>query len=98
MELNMDSVLGILYGCIDEVNRQLPTDAQVIKSETTVIVGHGGVLDSLAIIMLLVSIEDAVNASFGVQCSLIDETNLLDPNGPYHTIGNLSKWIVAKAK
>lgn len=98
MKLSSQDVLDVIYGCIDEVNRQLPQDAKLLKSAGTVLVGEGGVLDSLGLITLLVALEDALEAKLGVRCFLLEEEILVDQNGPFHSIDSLSKWIVANAE
>ncbi len=91
-------ILDVIYGCADEVNRQLPAGAKLAKSPETVLVGESGALDSLGLITLLVAVEEALEAKFGLHCSLLEEENLVDPDGPYHSIDGLSKWIAAKAE
>jgi acyl carrier protein len=97
MKLSSQDVLDVIYGCIDEVNRQLPHDARLLKSADTVLVGEGGVLDSLGYITLLVALEEALETKLGARCFLLEEDIMADQNGPYHSIDSLSKWIVAKA-
>ena len=87
-------IFDAIYQTIDEVNRQLPSGARLVKSEQTVLMGEGGVLDSLGLITLLVGIEEALQSKFGIQIALLEEDVLANSNGPYHTIGSLVNWIV----
>lgn len=95
MEINR--VLDVIYGCADEVNRQLASDAQLVKSPGTVLVGDDGVLDSLGLITLLVAVEEALEAKLGLHCMLLEDEIMVDPNGPYRTVDSLAQWILAKA-
>jgi len=95
MKVTTKEVLEIIYGCIDELNRMLPSDAKLTKTTDTILVGDSGVIDSLSLINLLVSLEEALRSKLDLQCFLLDENLLVDPEGPYRSIGQLSEWIVS---
>jgi D-alanine--poly(phosphoribitol) ligase subunit 2 len=96
MTEDIDKILELLYGCIDTANRMLPSDAKLLKSPNTVLVGNNGVLDSLALITLLVDIEDALRTNLGVECPLIEDDLLADAQGPYRSIATLAEWITTR--
>lgn len=96
MEPGRQNILGVIYSAIDEVNRQMPIDAKIIKDPFTKLVGEGGTLDSLGVITLLVSVEEALQSGLGLQLALLDEDALANPTGPYHSIDSLANWISAK--
>jgi acyl carrier protein len=96
MTATIEKITELLYACIDSANRMLPLDAKLNKSPDTVLVGDGGVLDSLALINLLVDLEDALRTNLALECSLIDDDLLADAQGPYRSIANLTKWIVER--
>ncbi|MBF0175925.1 MAG: acyl carrier protein [Magnetococcales bacterium] len=90
-----EEILATIYGCVDEINRQLPKNGQLQKSPASILIGAGGVLDSLGLITLLVALEDALKKKLGLACFLLDEKILVDPQGPFHTIDGLLQWIIA---
>lgn len=95
--INSKDALDAIYQTIDEVNRQLPSGATLAKSKETVLLGEAGKLDSLGLITLLVSVEDALQSRLGIQITLLEEDALADSSGPYHTVGSLLDWILAKS-
>jgi len=98
MKVTINEVLEVVYDCIDELNRMLPTGAKLTKTIDTVLVGDSGVLDSLSLINFLVSLEEALRSKLDLQCFLLDESLLVDPSGPYRSIGQLSEWVVSGNK
>lgn len=98
MTLSIEQISEILYACIDSANRMLPSDAKLAKSPETVLVGERGVLDSLALITLLVDLEDELRTKLGVEITLIEDDLMADAQGPYRSIDNLTQWIYERAR
>ena len=96
MKVNQQVLTAIIYDAIDGLNRQLPRDAQLTKSPETVLAGAGGHLDSLGLITLLVSVEESLQAKLGIQLAVLDQEELSQAEGPYHTVSRLENYIVAK--
>jgi acyl carrier protein len=97
MTASIEKITELLYACIDSANRMLPSDAKLNKSPDTVLVGDGGVLDSLALINLLVDLEEALRTKLAVECPLIEDDLLADVQGPYRSIANLTEWIAERS-
>jgi hypothetical protein len=91
--LNQNDALTIIFDCVTELNKQLPPAERLAKAENSVLVGHGSALDSLSIITLLVSVEDAVAARGGARVSLLDNPNLTEEHGRFHTLGSLADFV-----
>jgi len=96
MTINTEDIERLIYSCVDEINNNLPIDRQLSKTPQAILLGEGGVLDSLSLITLLVSVEEALKMHKGVSCFVLDEEQMTNPDGHYHTIRRLSEWIVAK--
>lgn len=96
MTASTEKILELLYACIDTANRMQPSAAKLSKTPDTVLVGDSGVLDSLALISLLVDLEDALRTNLGVECSLIEDDLLADAQGPYRSIATLVELIAAR--
>lgn len=91
--MNIESVSSIVYGAIDELNEELPLDRQIRKDETTVILGSKRELDSLALVNLVVIIEEQFEKEKSIFLNLTADTNLLDENSNLTTLGALIKHI-----
>jgi len=97
MKASSAAISEAVYACIDQVNRMLPHEARLAKDPSTVLVGEGGVLDSLALINLLVNLEEALRSRLGLECAVLDEALLSDLEGPYRSVGQLAAWIAERA-
>ena len=96
MKATKEEILAVIYECIDEVNRMLPANTKLTTTVETVLAGDGGILDSLSLINLLVSLEEKLKLKFSINCFLLDESLLIDPNGPYRSVSHLSEWIISR--
>lgn len=86
----------IIFKVIDELNMLSPPEAQLNKSPTTILLGEGGVLDSLGIINLIVSVEEKLMSDLGLNLILLDEESLSSPEGPYKTIDSFERYICSR--
>lgn len=91
-----DTILSMIYDAFAELNRQLPSDAQLRGDPETALIGSGGSLDSLGLITFLVSLEDMIQSRLGVSVALVDEELMADETGPFRTAGSLATWIAAR--
>ena len=86
-------ILKIIYDSLDETNRQLPADGQLEKSADTALLGDGSRLDSLGLIVFLVSFEEALEAAHGLRFNLLEEEFLGDPDGPLRDVRSLAAFV-----
>ena len=96
MAITQNDVLRAIFRAIDDANKLAPPDAQLAKESSTVLLGEGGVLDSLGLITLIVAIEEKLQSDLGVQAIVLDEDALADPDGSYRTIDTLANWILTR--
>jgi D-alanine--poly(phosphoribitol) ligase subunit 2 len=96
MSIDHKAIKQISFQCIEELNRQLPLEGKLQSSLDTILVGEGGVLDSLGLITFIVSIEEAVEEETGSHMALLKEEFLVDSEGPFRTIGSMVSWIISK--
>ena len=71
MDLNQS--LRLVYDALRRVNETRSLDDQVPEEPDVMIVGEPGLLDSLALTTLILTIEDAVSEKIGKDVSLIQE-------------------------
>jgi D-alanine--poly(phosphoribitol) ligase subunit 2 len=58
----------------------------------TPLFGREGILDSLALVTLIVAVEQALEDTFGMSISLADEKAMSQQHSPYRTIGTLAEY------
>jgi acyl carrier protein len=63
----------------------------VLESETSLF-GHGGILDSVGLVTLIVTVEQSIEDAFGVSISLADEKAMSQQHSPYRTVGSLAEF------
>lgn len=70
----MDSaaILEVIYSAIDSVNELRQADSLVPKTPDVVLAGEGGLLDSLALITLILAVERRVADVTGREINLMD--------------------------
>jgi acyl carrier protein len=67
------------------------TDANVDRD--TKLLGGGGVVDSLGLVSLIVSLEQAIDDEWHVNLSLADERAMSQTRSPYRTVGSLAEYV-----
>ena len=87
-----EEITDIIYKCAEELNRQLPEEGKIILEESAAIVGENSPLDSLGLVMLMVSIEEHIT-HLGVSISILEMFTASD-KPPFLTLGEMSEWLV----
>ena len=72
MKLTKEGLLDIIYQSLEEVNEQLPSDAQLQKSLDTPLIGSVGGLDSLAFVNFVALVEEKCARKYGIAISLTE--------------------------
>jgi len=90
---NQERILQAIYAAVDEVNEQLPRGAALEKSPDTILFGKSGKLDSLALVGLIVAVEQNIQEEFGAAVTLADERALSQKNSPFKTIATLTDYV-----
>ena len=86
-------VLRLVHRAIDELNPQLPPDRRLEKAADSPVFGRAGRLDSLALVNLIVAIEQAIEDDFGVSVALADEKAVSQRSSPFRTVGSLAAYV-----
>jgi hypothetical protein len=93
MNVDRARIHALVQAAADELNATLPAESRIAASDATLLNADGSQLTSLSIIAFIVAIEEKVSDAFGRPVLLFDEAMLVDPNGPYRTIGTLIDHI-----
>ena len=88
-----DEALSLIYEAVDEINEHLTPAARLCKSRDTVILGDGGVLDSLTVVNLLATIEDKLVAGWELRISLLSLISDEDAVVELRTVGSILNAI-----
>jgi acyl carrier protein len=88
-----EAVVGMLVDGVRsrlvEVGEEVPADL----GEGTRLVGEQAVLASLALVSLIVEVEQTLEDDFGVTLTLADERALSQRHSPFRTIGTLADYV-----
>jgi acyl carrier protein len=87
-----DSIVKIIIDVVQQLD--LPRDLHVpqIVSEETLLYGKGGILDSMALVSVVVAVEQAIEDEIGVNISLADARAMSQKHSPYLTVGSLADY------
>jgi acyl carrier protein len=92
---NKENLLEIIYKCAEELNRQLSEEGKITLEESTRLIGENSSLDSLGIVILMISIEEHI-ANTGISVNIMDVlTESVEP--PFETIGEMSLWLLEQS-
>jgi acyl carrier protein len=86
-------ILDVLFATVDEVNKELPADQRLTKTQDTILFGHHGKLDSLGLVNFLVSAEQRLQDHFGVSLSLADERAMSQERSPFRTLATMAEYV-----
>jgi D-alanine--poly(phosphoribitol) ligase subunit 2 len=85
-------LVSLIVETLRELNGQQQMKKAVNLDSDTPLFGPDGVLDSMGMIMLLVSLEQVIEDTHGVSINLADEKALSQQNSLYRTIGSLADY------
>ena len=89
----MKKIIEVIYKSINEMNSQLDDKIKLVESTETVLMGSDGKLDSLALVNLIVVIEQNIEDKFDVSITIADERAMSQKHSPFRTIGTLTDYI-----
>ena len=84
-----DKIRKTVFSAIDDVNQLLPKNEKVDTKLESLLYAEGGKLDSLALVNLIVAIEEKIEAEFGALISLADDRAMSKKDSPFRTIRSL---------
>ena len=87
-----DEIQQVVLDSLRLGNEARPEDAQVPLAADTELFGPNGYLDSMALVGLLLDIEDAL-LERGVQIALSDERAMSEKRSPFRSVTTLTDYI-----
>ena len=89
----MNVLNDIIYPAMNELKAGTPELDTLVLSPETALLGGGSLLDSLALVTLIVSIEGRLADKTGVPITLANERALSRRNSPFRTVATLAAYI-----
>lgn len=85
--------MNIIHAAIDELNAQSDDGIIISTDPATRLFGADGGIDSLALVNLVVAIENHIEETTGKTVVLVHEDVMAMENNPFHTIATLAEYL-----
>jgi acyl carrier protein len=87
-----DELTTLIIEATRELDVEGAREADKALTADTQLFGQGGLLDSMALVSLIVAVEQAIEDRYGTAVALADEKALSQRSSPYRTIGTLAAY------
>jgi acyl carrier protein len=84
-------LLALVHAAIDDHNSLAATP--VAKAGNTVLYGAGGALDSIALVNLIIALEQHVLDRIGIALALADDRAFSQARSPFRTVASLVEYV-----
>jgi acyl carrier protein len=88
-----EQIFSTIISSIKEFNESIEEKIQVSNGRDTTLFGKDGVLDSLALVNLIVQIEENIAEVFNKPITLTSEKAMSRKLSPFLTVGTLTDYI-----
>lgn len=89
-----DEVINIILNSLDELNQELEANIDVADGKDICLFGKNGVLDSLNLVNLIVSVEQEIEEIYGKSIILADEKAFSQRQSPFRSVETLALYII----
>src|SRR5436853_3342452 len=86
-------IVNAVYAAVDELNQQLPKNAQIEKSQNAPLYGASGKLESLDFVTFIMEVEEKIKTEFGVDITIADEHLLSKKQSPFSSVQTLVEYL-----
>jgi acyl carrier protein len=93
--LERGEILNEIRAAIARANAMRPRELAIGEEESAVLFGEKGALDSLALVSLIVDVEEALGDRTGRSVSLADERAMARFRNPFRTLGSFADYVEA---
>jgi D-alanine--poly(phosphoribitol) ligase subunit 2 len=87
-----DELETLIIEIAEEMNQNLTNKIPVELGSRAPLYGKDGVLDSLALVSLIVAVEQAIEDQFSISVTLASENAMSQKHSPFQTIGSLTEY------
>ena len=88
----MSQVQSVINSAVLDINETLPPERKISLEPDEPLYGPSGVVDSLTLTLLIVSLEQKIEQTFQKSIPLMNAAMAAD-NNPFQTLGKLSEYI-----
>lgn len=88
-----EKIIRAIFAAIDDVNEHLPKQHKIDKSVQSVLIDESKHLDSLAVVSLMVAIEQNIEDQCGVVINLTDGDAVSQTDNPFKSVEKLADHI-----
>jgi acyl carrier protein len=88
-------IVSLIVKAVREFAEQSEVPLPATVDRNTPLFGREGFLDSMGLVTLVVSVEQAIEDELGVSVSLADERALSQRASPYRTVGALADYAAS---
>ncbi len=88
----IDELVQLISVSTRELAIEQGIDVPQTLDANTRLFGEGGLLDSMALVSLVIAVEQAMEDKYSVAVALADEKALSQRSSPYRTIGTLAAY------
>jgi D-alanine--poly(phosphoribitol) ligase subunit 2 len=85
-------LVSIILAACEELNATLKTPVDVSQGADARLYGSQGALDSLALVSMIVAVEQSIADEFNVPVGLADERAMSQRNSPFKSVGSLADY------
>lgn len=85
-------LVDLIENCIRDICDQQEIKTPEGLGESTVLFGEKGMFDSVGLVSLVVSLEEAIEDRMGKTVSLADQKAMSQKTSPYRTVGSLAEY------
>jgi acyl carrier protein len=89
----MSKALEFVYQAVDHVNAQSANGQKILKDPGTPLLDSQGGIDSLALVNLVVALEQIVFDETEKSITIADEDVYSSPDTPFRTLGSLAAYL-----
>jgi hypothetical protein len=94
--MEIQTCLSLVYDALRRVNEIRPPEAQVPEEPDVVLVGAKGLLDSMAITILIVTLENLLREKTGQEVPILQETDFETLTEQFRTPRLIAELIAGK--
>ncbi|OQX10937.1 MAG: acyl carrier protein [Desulfobacteraceae bacterium IS3] len=88
-----ERIFNIIIQQARELNEQLTNKIPLEQGADAPLFGGDGVLDSIALVTLIVGVEQAIEDEFDTALTIADEKAMSQKLSPFRTVGSLSAYV-----
>lgn len=96
--MDRNAIESEILAALEQVNRELPESRRVKVDRSARLFGGDGTLDSLALVTLVMMVEQRIEERTGVGLTIADERAMSQKSSPFRSVESLADYVAALLK